>query len=238
MILINRFIYREGLARITIHARKTIISLPVVNGKLHHLRGFVNGEYVQDERRYRQINADFLGGFKKKFGDFGVDITAGGNHMYKRLDRNNTLVNDFYQRGLYTLGNGRLLSPIYEVAERKVNSVYGAAEVSYKGFLYLNGTLRNDWFSTLSKENRSILYPSLSTSFVFSEAFRNGLPSWITFGKVRLAYAQVGDDNACRNILIASTMPSILSNFQIQVESVNRWLAQPLLQFLILTFAQ
>ena len=156
--------------------------------------GFVNGEYVQDVRRFREINSDFLLGAKQTFGDFGVDANVGGNIMYRRLDRNNTLVNDFYTRGLYTLGNGRLLSPIYEISERQVNSLYGAAELSWKGFMYLNGTVRNDWFSTLSPQNRSILYPSLTGSFVFSEAFKSSLPAWLSFGKLRAAFAEVGSD--------------------------------------------
>ncbi|RYF60498.1 MAG: SusC/RagA family TonB-linked outer membrane protein, partial [Cytophagaceae bacterium] len=59
--------------------------------------------------------------------------------------------------------------------------------------LFLNGTIRNDWFSTLSPANRSILYPSVTGSFVFSQAFNN-LPSWLNFGKLRAAYAQVGSD--------------------------------------------
>jgi outer membrane receptor protein involved in Fe transport len=104
------------------------------------------------------------------------------------------LVNDFYTRGLYTLGNGRQLSPVTEISERQVNSLYAAAELSYKGLLFVNGTVRNDWFSTLSKQNRSILYPSVTSSFIFSEAFRRSLPDWINFGKLRVAYAEVGSD--------------------------------------------
>ncbi len=156
--------------------------------------GFVNGEYVQDERRFRETNADFLVGAKHSIKDFGIDVTFGGNQMHRKLNRNNVLVNDFYQRGLYTLGNGRQLNPIYEISERAVNSLYGATELSYKDYLFVNGTLRNDWFSTLSPQNRSILYPSITTSFVFSDAFKNSMPSWITFGKIRAAYAEVGSD--------------------------------------------
>jgi outer membrane receptor protein involved in Fe transport len=81
--------------------------------------------------------------------------------------------------------------PTYDLTERGVNSLYGAAEVSYKRFLYLNGTLRNDWFSTLSPENRSILYPSVSLGYIFSEHLQG---DWLSFGKLRLAYAQVGSD--------------------------------------------
>lgn len=156
--------------------------------------GFVNGEYVQDVRHFREINADVLVNATRTFGDFGVNLTLGGNQMYRKLTNNNVLVDDFYTRGLYTLGNGRQLSPIYSITERQVNSVYGAAEVSYREFLYLNGTLRNDWFSTLSPENRSISYPSVTASFVFSQALRGALPDWISFGKLRAAYAEVGSD--------------------------------------------
>ena len=155
--------------------------------------GFVNGVYTQESRRFRETNADILIAANRKFGNFGIDINAGGNQMYRRSDLNSTQVTDFIVRGLYTVGNGRVKDPIYGLSERAVNSVYGSAELSYKTFLYINGTLRNDWFSTLSPANRSILYPSVSGSFVFSEAMGN-LPSWLTFGKIRAAYAEVGSD--------------------------------------------
>jgi outer membrane receptor protein involved in Fe transport len=52
--------------------------------------------------------------------------------------------------------------------------------------------VRNDWFSTLSPENRSILYPSVSLGYVFSEHLKS---SWLNYGKLRLAYAEVGSDS-------------------------------------------
>ncbi len=155
--------------------------------------GFVNGVYTQESRRFRETNTDLLIVGTKKFGNFGVDITLGGNQMYRRSDLNSTQVTDFVVRGLYTVMNGRVKDPIYGLSERAVNSVYGSGELSYKDFLYLNVTARNDWFSTLAPENRSILYPSVSGSFVFSQAFEK-LPNWLNFGKVRVAYAEVGSD--------------------------------------------
>ncbi|WP_408641503.1 SusC/RagA family TonB-linked outer membrane protein [Spirosoma telluris] len=155
--------------------------------------GFVNGAYVQEARRFRELNTDFLIGANHKFGVFGVDLTVGGNQLYRRSDLNSVLATDFVVRGLYTPQNGRVKDPQYSLTERKVNSLYAAAEFSFKDFLYLNGTVRNDWFSTLAPANRSILYPSLTGSFVFSQAFNN-LPSWLNFGKLRAAYAEVGSD--------------------------------------------
>ncbi len=155
--------------------------------------GFVNGTYTQESRRFRETNADILISASKTFGDFGVDLNVGGNQMYRRSDLNSVQVQDFVVRGLYTVMNGRVKDPIYGLSERAVNSIYGSGEFSYKDFLFLNVTARNDWFSTLSPENRSILYPSISASYVFSQSFST-LPTWISFGKVRAAYAEVGSD--------------------------------------------
>ncbi len=159
--------------------------------------GLVNGQYVQDQLRFREINADFLIGADRTFGDIGVNVNLGGNQMYRRSDRNSVLAELFYTRDKYTIENSSKVSPEYSISERQVNSLYASSEVSYKGFIYLNGTVRNDWFSTLSPANRSILYPSITGSFVFSQAFAN-LPDWLTFGKIRGAYAEVGSDTDVR----------------------------------------
>ena len=156
--------------------------------------GFVNGSVTQDERRFREINSDFLIGADKEFNEkFKVSLTFGGNTMYRRYDRNSIQGQDFIVPFLYTVANTRVRFPLYEYSERKVNSLYGAAEFSYNDYLFLNVTARNDWFSTLSPEERSVLYPSVSGSFVFSQAF-SGMPNWLNFGQVRAAYAEVGSD--------------------------------------------
>lgn len=156
--------------------------------------GYVNGSYFMTDRGFRERNYDFLLGGSKAFNEVAVDFSLGGNQMYRRSDSQAQSTQDFIQPGLYTIMNGRTKEISYSINERKVNSFYGAAGVSYRNFLYLNVTGRNDWFSTLSPKNRSIFYPSATASFVFSDAFKS-LPKWLSFGKLRLAYAQVGDDN-------------------------------------------
>ncbi|MES1159753.1 MAG: SusC/RagA family TonB-linked outer membrane protein, partial [Bacteroidota bacterium] len=72
-------------------------------------------------------------------------------------------------------------------------SVYGNVELAYGGFLYLNGSIRNDWFSSLATYGKSnkldVLYPSVSGSFVFSQVLHQ---NWLSFGKLRAGYAEVG----------------------------------------------
>ncbi len=68
---------------------------------------------------------------------------------------------------------------------------------NYDGYLFFDATFRNDWSSTLSKTNRSFFYPSLSLSYVYTDMLRNmgsSLPSWLSYGKLRASYAEVGND--------------------------------------------
>lgn len=155
--------------------------------------GFFNGVYTQESRRFRETNLDFLTNANKTFGGMDVNLTFGGNKMRRRFDINNVQVTDFVVKGLYTVQNGRAKNPVYDISERGVNSLYGSADLSWNRTFYLSGTLRKDWFSTLSKENNGILYPSVSGSYVFTETLNGALP-WLTLGKVRLGYAEVGSD--------------------------------------------
>ena len=155
--------------------------------------GFVNGRSVSESRQFREINADFLIGANRTFGKIGVNATVGGNQLYRRSDLNSTLATNFVVRDLYVPQNGQLKDPLYNLSERQVNSLYGQLELSYNDYLFINGTVRNDWFSTLAPGSRSVLYPSVTGSFVFSQAF-NALPTWLSFGKLRAAYAEVGSD--------------------------------------------
>ena len=184
--------------------------------------GFVNGLYTQESRRFRETNVDFLVSATKEINDFGANLTVGGNQMRRRSDLNSVQVTDFVVRGLYTVQNGRAKDPLYDLSQRGVNSLYGSAELSYKRMIYLNGTLRNDWFSTLSPENRSILYPSISASYVISESIN--LPPWFDFAKLRLAYAEVGSDTDVppySNILFYSINGNLLANQPLGAPSGN-----------------
>lgn len=154
--------------------------------------GFVNGIYTQESRRFRETNLDWLLNANKKLGDFEFNVNAGGNRMRKRSDINNVVVTDFIIRKLYTVQNGRAKDPTYTLIEQGVNSLYGQAELNWKRTFYLNGTVRRDWFSTLSPERRGITYPSVSGSYVFSEHLQT--VSWLNFGKIRAGYAEVGSD--------------------------------------------
>jgi TonB-linked SusC/RagA family outer membrane protein len=153
-----------------------------------------NGGYSQGTNSFREINADFMVGANKKFGDFGTNLTLGGNAMQQINKGLSVSVTNFYVRDLYDIANGQIKVPKYTYSEKKVNSLYGSMDLSFKDYLFLTLTLRNDWFSTLNPLSNSYLYPSLSSSFLFSQALPSLMPSWLTYGKLRASYAEVGGD--------------------------------------------
>ncbi|WP_423146368.1 SusC/RagA family TonB-linked outer membrane protein [Rubrolithibacter danxiaensis] len=149
-----------------------------------------NGYYYQDITTFRERNMDFLIGAKHNFGKFGIDVTLGGNQMKQVTTNNSNAATNFYVRDLYTIMNAQVKNPQYSYLENRINSLYGSADFSYKNFLYLTVTGRNDWFSSLNPKSNNYLYPSVSSSFVFSDAFK--VPHWLSYGKLRAAYAEVG----------------------------------------------
>ncbi len=98
----------------------------------------------------------------------------------------------FLDPNFVSMNNTSARLPRTTTDQRRVVSAYGRAELDYKNFLYLTLTGRNDWTSTIPRPRNSFFYPSVSASFVFSDAFP-GIRRFVT-GKLRAAYAGAGKD--------------------------------------------
>lgn len=156
------------------------------------------GGVVEGKRTVQEVNADFLLGVDKQFGSIGLNAFVGGNQM-RRFDENMSINGQNFNIPFFSaVSNAANQSPSLTYNQKGINSLYGSVEVNYNEFLYLTVTGRNDWFSTLAPDKNSIFYPSVGGSFVFSEAL--AMPSWVSFGKVRAAWAQVGGDTDPYNI--------------------------------------
>jgi TonB-linked SusC/RagA family outer membrane protein len=154
----------------------------------------VTGSLVQNESKIMTLQGDAMLSFEKDLSPT-INLTARGGVNY--YDFKNQGFNNIYS--LMTVPN--LISPnsftdkaIDNYFLRKVkNSVYGILAMSYKRIIYVDATFRRDASSTLPVNNNTYAYPSVSGSFIFSDAFKN-LPSFISFGKLRASAAEVGND--------------------------------------------
>lgn len=102
--------------------------------------------------------------------------------------------------GLYSLQNSAnpMLAPIERNESIAVDGIYANASLGYDNFLFLEGSYRRDQSSTLPSSNNKYYYPSVSTSFVFSELIKK---EWLSFGKIRLNYAEVGNSPGFDRVL-------------------------------------
>lgn len=154
------------------------------------------GNMSENEWRAREINAQYMLGFNKDFNKIGVNAFIGGNQMRRTSEDIHAYGTGFNTPFLAAINNAKQRNFGYGYGKEGINSVFGSAEVSYNDFLYVTGTARKDWFSVLNPEENSILYPSIGASFVFSEAFK--MPEWMSYGKARIAWAQVGNVSSVR----------------------------------------
>ncbi|MCX6011920.1 MAG: SusC/RagA family TonB-linked outer membrane protein, partial [Chloroflexi bacterium] len=155
--------------------------------------GTFKGSYSLSEGWGINVNADFLVGVSKKFNKFSVDASVGGNTFRAKNHNFNESASNFTVRDFFSIANGVTKTPSYGYGQTRVNSLYGLAELGYNSMIFLNFTGRNDWFSVLNPNYNTKFYPSVSGSFVFSELLKG--QKWLSYGKLRGSWAQVGSAN-------------------------------------------
>jgi TonB-linked SusC/RagA family outer membrane protein len=146
----------------------------------------------QTKAQTTELNFDVLSGYSRNFAkNLDLDASLGGNirkYQYEDLGTSGTTFNIPY---LYTVSNLNLTTPVYDYSEEQTNSAYYTMDFSYKRWLTLSTTGREDVFSTLPAGSRSIFTPSVSSSFVFSDLVH--VPE-LNYGKLRLSYAQTSGE--------------------------------------------
>ncbi|WP_303012346.1 SusC/RagA family TonB-linked outer membrane protein [uncultured Bacteroides sp.] len=155
---------------------------------------FGNGFFKKQNVFDYELNSDALLTYHDSFANgLHVNASVGGNMMQQSYDMLAASVTGLITPGVYKLSNGVSNPSVQTVIKKKaLNSLYFTANFSYKDKLFLDVTGRNDWSSTLPKNNRSFFYPSVSVSAVMNELF--AMPEAISLLKVRGSFAQVGND--------------------------------------------
>lgn len=154
--------------------------------------GQLQGNFFQANLYNRILNNDFIVTADKKLtNDLGIRVLVGGNSYETYYRRDQADAQQLTVDQLYSFSNAATVTNSNTSNKKRILGAYGEIGLSYKNFLYLNATGRNDWSSTLPVANRSYFYPSVSSSFVFTELWK---PSFLSYGKLRASWANVGGD--------------------------------------------
>lgn len=154
------------------------------------------GDYFLVHENFYESNTDFLLTFNKNLTEkIGLVASAGGNMRYGRTDYLRGDAGGIFIPGFYQTINGKDQRATERVVKSQTNSLYGTVSFAYDNYLYVDVTGRNDWSSTLNKDNRSFFYPSVGVSAVITEFLhRKGVDTGIlNYAKVRTSWAEVGN---------------------------------------------
>ena len=172
---------------------------------LHETRKSVQPHFTNDNMEgyfdetfiHRQeTNADLMINIDKELTtELRVSAILGANYMDRTFESMYMEAPTLTVDKLYTITNVKgNASTLQDHSHIRSNSVYAQASFSYKNFVYLDGSIRNDWSSTLAEENYSFFYPSISASVLLNDAISAlGSLGWLSYAKLRGGWARVGN---------------------------------------------
>ncbi|MBQ5547410.1 MAG: TonB-dependent receptor, partial [Prevotella sp.] len=144
--------------------------------------------------KYRYLSNNLMSNWNKQFGDFNVNLMLGGSTDYWKTRRDYESAWNFAVENFFSYSNASDADKKFShgSSKRRMISAFGEFRIDWRNAIFLTVTGRNDWNSTLPKDNRSYFYPSVSGAIAFTELFRESLPDWFSFGKIRASWAEVG----------------------------------------------
>ncbi len=181
------------------------------------------------------FNGDALMTYTKTVREIGLDALAGGTiYNYKDEGLYSATRGGIVIPGFYSLNNSIERPNVSTFLNRKqVNSVFGKLSLSYKNAIFLDGTGRNDWSSTMPQNSRSYFYPSVGSSVVLSEFIK--MPDFMDFLKVRGSWTlsksdlgvyatnQTYSTRVAWDGLIASNYPTSILGGEVLPETNRTW---------------
>lgn len=154
-------------------------------------------DYTSSQRKTSEFNYDLMGTLNYDVNEnLTLDGLVGFNLRVNKLNSIEASTNGgLVTPGLFTLANSAnpLTTDDYTKVDytKKVDGVFAKIGLGYKGTYYLDATARRDRSSSLPSDNNTYFYPSVSASLVFSNLIKQ---DWLSFGKFRANYAEVGND--------------------------------------------
>jgi TonB-linked SusC/RagA family outer membrane protein len=162
----------------------------------NHNQESYKGSYYERQYIQRDLNSDLLLSATWKLSkEVGMVFTLGQNYWITRAESISLQAYNFIVPNFPDFSNTdqATFQPGWSDRAQALFAVFGDARFSYKNYLYLNFTGRNEWASTLPVENNAFFYPSVNSSFIFTEPLGLATNPYLSFGKLRASWAQVGN---------------------------------------------
>lgn len=168
--------------------------------------------YRESYQTFTESNLDARLSYANNFGDFSMTAIVGGNLMeqssrWTRIATSGGIALDKFWNISNTV---QPITQAQSISEQEIRSAYQLLSLGWKDMVFIDGSLRTDWASTLPVKENPFSYAAVTGSFIFSElAF---IPTdIISFGKIRAGYGQGA--NAPSPYSLANTWAPQTPNF-------------------------
>lgn len=154
------------------------------------------GYYGLQNNRYDIFYGDIMLNYNTQLTEkIGLDATVG----WQGREEQQTYVSTGTNGGLsvenwfHLNASNKNLNASEDVKEFLKTASFGILSFSYDDWAYLEGTARQEKISTLAPGKNDFFYPSVNGSVIYTSLFRDKLPKWYDYGKVRVSYGVVGN---------------------------------------------
>jgi TonB-linked SusC/RagA family outer membrane protein len=156
---------------------------------------FPAGQVTEQNVNNSLFNSDFFIRLNRDFSSDARMTLVLGNQIVQNFNRNFISQGDgLAVPGFYNITNtASQLTTETQVRFRRA-ALFGTLSLELLNWIYINGSIRNEWSSTLPANNNSFLYGNISAGFVFTEPLGLTDSEVFSFGKLRASYATVGSD--------------------------------------------
>ncbi|MEO7998541.1 MAG: SusC/RagA family TonB-linked outer membrane protein, partial [Gemmatimonadaceae bacterium] len=183
----------KAFGRIGTDTYRQNIDLQWAQGNLVWADPSYAGAFNSANYRVSEVNTDGIITANKIVGRFELTANYGGTISRINNASNSIATAGISVPGIYNTSNAAITPTVTNTVLRSgVNSMYGSAVATFNGYFTVEGTGRNDWSSTLPKENASYFYPSVSSSLILSDMLPAIRKGGLTYLKLRGGHAQVG----------------------------------------------
>lgn len=153
-----------------------------------------SGAMMQRTNIMFQSNLEAMLSYSRTFGKFDISAFIGANLLRYKNDISTVNASKHVAEDVIDIAGFEVKENTHALINKEVRSAYAQISLGWDNTYYLDATVRNDVSSTLAPKNRSYWYPSVSGTIIFSNLFKHG--DWLSFGKVRASYANVGGDTS------------------------------------------
>lgn len=153
-----------------------------------------SGGFGMMNENFNILYSDFMLNYRKKLTE---DVTLSAMAGYTATKETFNMVSRSTNGGLSTenlfdmVASSNIPNNNSRRSSRVIDAVLGTVNLDYKGFWFVEGTIRQDRTSTMNPNNNTFVYPSVNTSLAISDMVT--LPSFVTFSKLRGSWGIVGN---------------------------------------------